>query len=71
MTDIKRLVVLPQMNDKSQQVDRTEVMFRNVRENARIQATPENRENYLCSCEAHGGDLANVVAVVKLEFGEA
>lgn len=59
------------MNKPQEQQDRKEVMFRNVRENARSQATPQNRENYFRSCEAHGGDLATVVAVVRKEVGEA
>jgi hypothetical protein len=36
-----------------------------VMEAAALQATPENRENYLRSCEAHGPDLADVVAEVR------
>lgn len=47
--------------------DRLAVMFRNVRENSRIQRSPENRENYFRSCEAHGDDLAEVVKVVRAE----
>lgn len=59
------------MNQPHEQVDRKAVMFRNVRDNARAQATPESRENYFRSCEAHQGDLAEVVAVVRKEFSEA
>jgi len=39
-----------------------------VKETASTQATPENRENYFKSCEAHGGDLADVVREVRLLY---
>lgn len=53
------------MNEK---VDRTEIMFKNVRYSAREQSTAEYRENYFKSCEDHGGDLEKVVKVVREEF---
>lgn len=64
--EVRILSPLPiYMSEQKQQVDRTEVMFKNVRYCAAEQSTPEHRENYFRSCEAHGGDLANVVAIVK------
>lgn len=42
-----------------------------VTENARLQATSENRENYFKSCEAHGPDLADVVTEVRSIFNKA
>jgi hypothetical protein len=56
------------MNEPKVAVDRRELMFKNVRENARCQATAECRENYFRSCEAHAGDMLEVVAVVRKEF---
>jgi hypothetical protein len=56
------------MNEPKQKVDMREVMFRNVRENARHQIDSTHRENYFRSCEAHGGELAEIVAVVRKEF---
>lgn len=53
---------------QQQRLQRRIVMGRNVRENARVQATPENRENFFRSCEAHGGELAEIVAEVRREF---
>lgn len=50
-----------------QPVDRKAVMLENVRKNACEQATPECVENYLKSCEAHGGDLAEVVKKYREE----
>ncbi len=43
-------------------------MLSTVRESARIQSTPEHRENYLTSCENHGGDLAEIARQVRKEF---
>ena len=56
------------MNEPKVPVDRKELMFRNVRENSANQITPINRENYLASCEKHGGELAEVVVVVRQEY---
>ena len=56
------------MNEPKQPVDRKQMMFNNVRANAASQASPENRENFFKSCEAHGGDLAEVVAIVREEY---
>lgn len=56
------------MSEQKQQVDRTEVIFRNVRHCSAEQSTPEYRENYFRSCEAHGGDLTNVVSQVRKEY---
>ena len=56
------------MNDPKQQEERKATMLRNVREGARTQATPECRDNYLRSCEAHGGDMMEVVATVRKEM---
>ena len=50
------------------QNDRKATMLKNVQVNARSQANDEHRENYFRSCEAHGGDLAEVVAVVRKEY---
>lgn len=56
------------MSDEAKQpVDRKAMMFENVRKNVGEQATPECAENYLKSCEAHGGDMAEVVKVVRAE----
>ena len=56
------------MNKPQQPVDRKAVMLKNVRENANCQATAEGRENYFKSCEAHGGDMLEIVALVRKEF---
>jgi hypothetical protein len=56
------------MSEQKPQIDRTEVMFRNIRQYAAEQSTPEHRENYFRSCEAHGSDLANVIAQVRKEY---
>lgn len=48
-----------------------DVMFENVRYNAGVQLTAETRENYFKSCEAHGGELYEVVQVVRKEFSGA
>lgn len=56
------------MNEPKIQVDRKETMLNNVRNNASQQKTIENRENYFKSCEAHGGDLTEVVGIVRKEF---
>lgn len=56
------------MNEEHQRKDRRQVMMDNVRENASVQLFPENVENYFRSCEAHGGELAEVVAVIRKEY---
>ena len=56
------------MNDPKQQEDRKQTMFKNVREGARSQVTAECRDNYLRSCENHGGDMIEVVATVRQEL---
>ena len=56
------------VNAPTPPVDRKEVILRNVRENARCQVDAAHRENYFRSCEAHGGDLAEVVAAVRKEM---
>ena len=57
------------MNEQpKQQVDRKEVMFKNVRFFSACQICVECRENYFRSCEAHEGELAQVVAVVRKEY---
>ena len=56
------------MEDVRQPRDRREIMLQNVRTGAREQATPEFRENYLRSCAAHGGDMIEIVAMVRSEF---
>ena len=48
-------------------VDRKAMMLENVRTNAYAQATTECMENYLKSCEAHGGDMAEVVKMFREE----
>lgn len=60
--------VAPIYMSGERQNDRREVMFRNVRSSAAEQSTPEYRENYFRSCEAHGGELAEVVAIVRKEY---
>lgn len=40
----------------------------NVRLNTAAQSTPECRENYLKSCEVHGGDLAIIAQEVRKEY---
>jgi hypothetical protein len=42
-----------------------EQSLRIVTEAAAVQSTPECRENYFRSCEAHGEELAEVVAEVR------
>jgi hypothetical protein len=56
------------MNDPKQQIDRKEMMLKNVRKNARNQSTAECRENYFKSCESHGVELTEIVSVVRKEF---
>lgn len=56
------------MNEVRQPTDRREVMLRNVRSAAREQASAEFRENYFRSCEAHGGEIVEIVAIVRAEF---
>ncbi len=55
------------MIDKVQS-ERLQMIFRNVRANAKAQVDAEHRENYFKSCEAHQGDLALVVSEVRKEF---
>ena len=43
-------------------------MLENVRTSAAEQATLECRENYFRSCEAHGGDMLEIVAQVRKEY---
>ena len=43
-------------------------MLKNVRTSAAEQSTPEYRENYLRSCEAHGWDMIEIVAQVRKEL---
>lgn len=38
-----------------------------VRQNASAQASEEYRENYLRSCESHGGDIGEAVKVIRGE----
>jgi len=54
-------------NEPRQPVDRKAMMLDNVRTNAYAQATTECMENYLKSCEAHGGDMAEVVKQFRAE----
>jgi hypothetical protein len=49
-------------------VDRREQMLKNVRATAQVQETPEYLNNYLSSCEAHGGVLAEVAVQVRQEM---
>ena len=56
------------VTEQQQKLDRWAITIRNVRENARNQSTPECRENYLRSCESHGGELAEIVAIVRREL---
>lgn len=58
------------MNEQPQPVDRRAKMLENVRATAAEQSTPEYRENYLRSCEAHGGDMIEIVAQVRKEIAE-
>ena len=46
-------------------MDRRKVMIDNVINNAKSQSTLECRNNYLKACEAHGGELAEVVKELK------
>jgi hypothetical protein len=48
-----------------QPIDRRKVMIDNVTNNARSQVNLECRNNYLKACEAHGGELAEVVKELK------
>lgn len=38
-----------------------------VRQNASVQSSEEHRENYLRSCESHGGDIGEAVKVIRSE----
>jgi hypothetical protein len=51
--------------DSPQTNNRRLVMLENVTNNAKSQSTPEARENYFRACEAHGGELAEVVKQVR------
>lgn len=51
--------------------DRRNLLFRNVRGNAGGQIDAQHRENYFRSCEAHGGELAEIVSVVRGEFPQS
>jgi hypothetical protein len=55
-------------NVQPQQIDRRSVIVKNVSVNAASQATPECRENFFRSCEAHGGELATVAGEVRLTY---
>jgi hypothetical protein len=59
--------IAPQVERQRRPFDREQAL-KNVTENATCQATPECRENYFKSCEAHGGELAEVVAEVRKRF---
>ena len=48
-----------------------EERFQRVLENASNQATDECRENYLRSCEAHGGESAEVAVEVRQHLVKA
>jgi len=48
-----------------------EERFQRILENASCQATEEYRENYLRSCEAHGGESAEVAAEVRQHLVKA
>ena len=48
-----------------------EERFQRILENASCQATEEHRENYLRSCEAHGGESAEVAAEVRLRLSKS
>lgn len=39
-----------------------------VMECSKTQSTPQNRENYFNSCEAHGGDLAEIVKEIRKNY---
>lgn len=43
-------------------------MAQTIRENAKIQLTPQNRENYFNSCIKHGDLLGQVTEEIKKEF---
>jgi len=57
----------PQVERQRRPFDR-ELALKNVTENATCQSTTECRENYFRSCEAHGPELAEVVAEVRKRF---
>ena len=46
--------------------DRYEMMLENVRYNASVQIDAEHLENYLRSCENHGGELAEIARIVRI-----
>ena len=56
------------MNEPHVKRDPRVVMFENVRYFSGVQSTAEHRENYFRSCEAHGGELVEVVKQVRKEF---
>ncbi len=55
-------------NVRDNSMDRRAVMLKNVRDNSMAQSAPQFQENYFRSCEAHGGELAEVVAQIRKEF---
>lgn len=55
------------MSEEKVHLSREEVMLKNVRFFSGCQSTPENRENYFRSCEAHGDEMKAVVAKVRTE----
>lgn len=46
------------------------MILTNVRANAKTQANAVCRENYFKSCEAHGGELAEIAGIVRKEFNQ-
>jgi len=51
--------------------ERLEKILAVVRDSTSIQANFGCRENYLRSCEAHGGETAEAAKIVRQEFSEA
>lgn len=56
------------MNEPHIKTDQKDVLFRNTRYCAMEQVDLIHRNNYLNSCEAHGGDSAEVAKIVRAEF---
>lgn len=57
------------MNLNPEQTEKMKLrMAQTIRENAKIQLTPQNRENYFNSCIKHGDLLGQVTEEIKKEF---
>ena len=56
------------MNEQPRRPFDTEKVLATVRDTAKAQSSDVHRENYLRSCEAHGGELAIIADKVRKEF---